>query len=119
MLCIVDAANGEGRMGLEGLFSELNVLNMERLSGNGGAFALLANVVPPPLGRCRRMASLVFPQNSANYLESDSRRLEAARSGGHMSLSTEVPEFARPLRRASASFRMTHKSQQSDVRDRQ
>ena len=53
---MVDAASGEGRMGLEGLFSELKVRNMDRLSGNGGAFALLAKVVPPALPRCRRMA---------------------------------------------------------------
>lgn len=49
MPCTVDAASGEGRIGLEGLLSELKVRNMERLSGNGGAFPRLANVVPPAL----------------------------------------------------------------------
>ena len=56
----VEAARGEGRIGLEGLLSELNVLNIERLSGNGGALPRLAKVVPPALPLCRLIA--IIPQ---------------------------------------------------------
>ena len=49
---MVDAVKGDGRIGLDGLVSELNVLIRDRASGIGAAFALLANVVPPaPLWR--------------------------------------------------------------------
>lgn len=47
---IVDAVRGEGRMGLAGLVSELNVLINDRASGTGAAFAL-ANVGVPDLWR--------------------------------------------------------------------
>lgn len=50
--CIVDAVKGDGLTGLEGLLSELKVLINDRASGTGAAFALLANVVPPPLLPC-------------------------------------------------------------------
>lgn len=46
---MVDAVNGEGRIGLDGFVSELNVLINERVSGIGAAFALVANAVPPAL----------------------------------------------------------------------
>lgn len=52
MSCMVDAVRGDGRIGLEGLLSELKVLIKVRASGMGAAFALLAKVVPPPLLPC-------------------------------------------------------------------
>lgn len=49
---IVDAVSGEGRIGLDGFVSELNVLIKDKASGIGAALALFANVVPPaPLWR--------------------------------------------------------------------
>ena len=52
---IVDAVNGEGRMGRDGFDSELNVLISDRASGIGAAFALVANAVAPALLLCRRI----------------------------------------------------------------
>lgn len=52
---IVDAVNGEGRIGLDGFVSELKVLINERASGIGAAFALVANAVPPALVLWRRI----------------------------------------------------------------
>ena len=48
---IVDAVRGEGRIGLAGLVSELNVLIRDKVSGTGAGFALLANVGAPALWR--------------------------------------------------------------------
>lgn len=64
-------------MGLEGLFSELNVRNMDRLSGVGGAFALLAKVVPPALPRYRRIAFITSVYDLWYMYEAGQRRLEA------------------------------------------
>lgn len=44
---MVDAVSGDGRIGLDGFVSELNVLIRESASGMGAAFALLAKAVPP------------------------------------------------------------------------
>jgi predicted transcriptional regulator len=44
---MVDAVNGEGRIGRDGFVSELNVLIKDRASGILAVFDLLANVVPP------------------------------------------------------------------------
>ena len=46
---IVDAVRGDGRIGLDGFVSELNVLIKDNASGTGAAFALLANVEAPGL----------------------------------------------------------------------
>ena len=56
---IVDAVNGDGRTGLDGFDSELNVLISERASGIGVAFALVAKAVPPALVLWRRMIQCV------------------------------------------------------------
>lgn len=52
---MVDAANGDGRTGLDGFDSELNVLIKDRASGIGAAFALVANAVAPALVLWRRI----------------------------------------------------------------
>ena len=49
---MVEAVKGDGLIGLEGLLSELKVLINDKASGTGAAFALLANVMPPPLLPC-------------------------------------------------------------------
>lgn len=56
---IVDAVKGEGRIGRDGLVSELNVLIKESASGLLALFALLANVMPPA-ALWRRIVSQVF-----------------------------------------------------------
>lgn len=49
---MVDAVSGDGRMGLDGLDSELNVLIRDKASGIGAACVLVAKVMPPaPLWR--------------------------------------------------------------------
>lgn len=53
---MVDAVKGEGRIGRDGLVSELNVLIKESASGVLALFVLLANVVPPA-ALWRRMVS--------------------------------------------------------------
>ena len=55
MPCIVDAVNGDGRIGLEGFVAESNVLINDKASGIGAAFALVANAVDPALDLWRRM----------------------------------------------------------------
>ena len=52
---MVDAVNGDGRTGLDGFDSELNILIKDRASGIGAAFALVANAVPPALVLWRRI----------------------------------------------------------------
>lgn len=46
---MVDAVSGEGRIGREGLVSELNLRIRDNASGMGVAFALFTKVVPPAL----------------------------------------------------------------------
>lgn len=58
---MVDAVRGDGLIGLEGLLSELKVLIKDRASGMGAAFALLANVVPPPLLPCLLERMVLLP----------------------------------------------------------
>ena len=55
----MDAVKGEGRIGRDGLVSELNVLIKESASGLLALFALLANVMPPA-ALWRRIVSQVF-----------------------------------------------------------
>lgn len=87
-------------MGLEGLLSELKVLNIDRLSGNGGAFPLLANVVPPPLGRCRRMALAVI-WSRGNRIRSNLARVAKSVRGhfGACLCSRESPSLLGQWRR--------------------
>ena len=46
---IFAAVRGDGRIGLDGFVSEMNVLIKDNASGTGAAFALLANVEAPGL----------------------------------------------------------------------
>lgn len=64
---MVDAVKGEGRIGRDGLVSELNVLIKDSASGVLALFVLLANVMPPP-ALWRRMVSQVF-SSSCERLE--------------------------------------------------
>lgn len=66
---IVDAVSGEGRIGLDGFVSELNVLIRDKASGIGAAFALCTNVVPPaPLWR--RIVKCYPVRKGFNFLQS-------------------------------------------------
>ena len=55
---MVDAVNGEGRIGLDGFVAESNVLINDNVSGIGAAFALVANAVDPALDLWRRIVEL-------------------------------------------------------------